>query len=133
MTQDLLGLASDVAGRAGDGEVVEAFLTHELNFYVKVFSGEVEALSASEPRGAGVRVFSGGRVGFSYTTDLSSEGLGAMLDAARENASFATPDEAVGPADPSDRELPEIEGMVDLEQADVSPDRKVSFAVELDP
>lgn len=132
MTQDLLGLATDVAGRAGDGEVVEAFLTHELNFYVKVFSGEVEALSASEPRGAGVRVFSGGRVGFSYTTDLSTDGLGAMLAAARENASFATPDDAVGPADAGDRRLPEIDGMVDPEQSEVRPDRKVSFAVELD-
>jgi len=132
MTQDLLGLATDLAGRAKGGEVVEAFLTHELNFYVKVFSGEVEALSASEPRGAGVRVFSEGRVGFSYTTDLSAGGRGAMLDAARENASFVTPDEAIGPAEPTDGPPPEIEGMVDRGQEDARPDSKVRFALELD-
>ncbi|MDQ5815845.1 MAG: TldD/PmbA family protein [Actinomycetota bacterium] len=132
MTQDLLGLATDLAGRAKSGEVVEAFLTHELNFYVKVFSGEVEALSASEPRGAGARVFSEGRVGFSYTTDLSAGGRGAMLDAARENASFVTPDDAIGPAEPSDGPPQEIEGMVDRGQEDVRPDSKVRFAVELD-
>ena len=132
MTRDLLGLATELAGRAKSGEVVEAFFTHELNFYVKVFSGEVEALSASEPRGAGVRVFSEGRVGFAYTTDLSTGGLGSMLKAARENASFVTPDEAIGPADPTDGPQQEIEGMVDRGQEDVRPDSKVRFAVELD-
>ncbi len=132
MTEDLLALASAIAERAMSGEDVEAVLTHEREFSAKAFEGEIETTSAAEPRGAGVRVFKGGRVGFAYTTDLGDEGLTAVVERARDNATHATPDEAVAPADPWRSPPPDVDGLVDPRASEVDPDAKARFALELE-
>ena len=129
---ELLDLAQSSAGRAGDGEEVEAFVTHERDFYAKAFEGEVEATSAAEPRGAGVRLISDGRVGFAYTTDLTDGGLTAVVAQARENSASATPDEAAGMA-PAWTESPEdVPGLVDDEHLATPPDAKAAFTIALE-
>ena len=92
----LLSIATGLVERARAGEDLEAFVTHSRNFEVKAFEGEVESLSSAEPRGAGVRLISGGKPGFAYTTDLSDEGIDTIVDIARSNSQHSTPDEAVG-------------------------------------
>ena len=129
---ELLDLAQKAAGEARNGEAIEAFLTHQRDFEVKVYDGEVESLSSAEPRGAGIRVVDGGRVGFSYTTDLSDPGLKAAVDAARENAKYATEDEAVGLADAWTEPVADIDGLIDNGQPDVAPERKIDFAIEVE-
>ena len=129
---ELLGLARRAVGMAEGDEAIEAFLTHEREFQVKVYDGEVDSLSSAEPRGAGIRVLADGRVGFSYTSDLSDEGLSAAVSGARENSRYATEDEAVALASPWDKEVASIEGLIDNDQPAVSPDRKVGFAIELE-
>jgi PmbA protein len=132
MSEDLLTLATQIAGRAGSGEAVEAFLTHERNFEVKAYAGEVENLSSSEPRGVAVRVVTDHRVGFAYTTDLSQEGLEDLLGQARDNATYATDDEATGLADKPESSYTEIDSLVDQRQPTVAADEKVAFALALD-
>lgn len=132
MVAELLDLATALAARARDGEDVEAFVTHERSFYVKAFEGEAEAVSSSEPRGAGVRLVSDNRVGFAYTTELSDEGLDALVADARENARFATPDDTAGLPDPAAVAPAEVAGLVDPSQRDVGADDKVAFAIELE-
>lgn len=129
---ELLDLAGAAASAARDGEEVEAFLTHEREFQVKVYEGEVESLSSAEPRGAGVRVVTANRVGFSYTTDLTLDGLHAAVDAARENSGYATEDDAVGLAPAWTEPIPDLGELIDDEQADVAPETKIAFAVELE-
>jgi PmbA protein len=129
---ELLDLAQRIAGRARKGEQLEAFVTHERNFSVKAYSGEVETLSSSEPRGVGVRVITGGRAGFAYTTDMSAGGLKTLLSQARDNSEHATADEAVALADPWSGPPHEVPGLYDGSQVDVTPDDKVAFAIELD-
>jgi PmbA protein len=129
---ELEELAASLAGRAQGSEGVEAFVTHERRFNVKVYGGEVESLSSAEPRGAGVRVVSGGRVGFAYSTDLSEEGLAALVSQARDNSGHSTPDDAVALASPWDQAPAEIPGLVDGSQDAVSSDDKVGFALELE-
>jgi PmbA protein len=129
---DLQSLAASLAGRAQSSEEVEAFVTHEKSFNVKVYSGEVESLSSAEPRGAGVRVVSGGRVGFAYTTDLDEESLDRLVAQARENAGHSTPDEAVTLASAWAQKPSPISGLVDDSHASVSSDDKVAFALELE-
>jgi PmbA protein len=132
LSGDLLDLATGIVERAG-GDEVEAFLTHEREFQVKAFEGEVESLSSAEPRGAGIRAFKGGRVGFAYTTDLSERGLDAILELARANANHATEDGALGVAEGWGGSAPEdVPGLVDDAQPSVRPDDKTAFAVELD-
>ena len=96
MTDELLGLAESVAGHAKSNEQLEAFLVHDRSFEVKTYAGEVESLSSAEPRGAGVRVVSEGRVGFAFTTDLTPQGLEQVVESARTNARYATEDPAAG-------------------------------------
>jgi len=56
------------------------------SFQVEAFGGEVESVDRSKEAGLGVRVVSGGRVGFAWTCDLSGEGLAAVLSEAGSNA-----------------------------------------------
>ena len=129
---ELLDLAGIAAGEARGGEEIEAFLTHQRDFEVKVYDGEVDSLSSAEPRGAGIRVVNGGRVGFSYTTDLTDDGLRAATDAARENSRYSTEDDAVGLAPAWTSAVPEVEGLIDTAQPEVSPEQKIAFAVDLE-
>lgn len=132
MTDDLLGLAQDIADRAESGEEVEAFVVHERSFEVKTYSGEVESLASAEPRGAGVRVVSGNRVGFAFTTNLTSDGVEEVVASARTNARFATEEEAAGLPSPPAEDAADLPGLVDPTQPDVSADEKVAFALELE-
>ena len=86
MPSDLKSLAEQIVERARSGEQLEAFVTHDREFSVKVFEEKVETVTSSEPRGAGVRVIDDGRAGFAYTTDVSSKGLDALVTVARDNA-----------------------------------------------
>ncbi|HYP24733.1 MAG TPA: TldD/PmbA family protein, partial [Actinomycetota bacterium] len=96
------------------------------------FEGEVEAISSAEPRGAGVRLLTGGRVGFAYTTDLTEQGVAAVVAQARENSASATPDDAADLA-PAWEEAPEdIPGLVDEEHVATLPDAKAEFAIALE-
>lgn len=129
---ELLDLGRLVCERAGRGEQVEAFLTHEKTFEARAFDGAIDSVSSAEPRGAGIRVVNGGRVGFSYTTDLSEGGLGTALERARTNSRYASEDEAVVLAAAWESPPPEIGGLVDPEQPAVSAEQKVSFTVALE-
>lgn len=129
---DLLDIATAVAGRARGAEQVEAFLTHERTFEARAFDGEIESVASAEPRGAGIRVVTDDRVGFSYTTDLTEGGLQAALDSARANARFATEDDAVGLAPGWSSRPADVAGLIDPTQHDRSPEDKVSFTVALE-
>lgn len=127
----LLDLAVTVVERADSDEQVEAFLTHQREFEVKAYLGEAESVSSAEPRGAGVRLLSGGRVGFAYTTDLTEAGLTAVVGQARVNALSSTEDEAVALAD-GGAVYEAVEGLFDEQQPNTPPDQKVAFAIELE-
>ena len=129
---ELRGLAESIAARSDGGEQVEAYVTHERDFYVKAYEGEVEAISSAEPRGAGVRLITGGRVGFAYTTDLTESGLAAVVAQARENATSATPDDAAGMACAWEHTPEDVPGLVDEAHTRTGPDAKAAFAVELE-
>lgn len=128
---ELIDVASSLVDRAGSGEELEAFLTHQREFEVKAYLGEAESVSSAEPRGAGIRLLSSGRVGFAYTTDLTDAGLTAVVEQARTNARSSTEDEAVALADAS-AVYEDVAGLFDDHQPGVSPQQKVAFAIELE-
>lgn len=129
---ELLDLARLVCERATGSEQVEAFLTHEKTFEARAFGGEIDSVSSAEPRGAGIRVVDGGRVGFSYTTDLSGSGITDCLERARTNGRFASEDEAVVLAQAWAVSPAEVDGLIDPGQAAVSAEEKVAFTVALE-
>lgn len=127
---ELLEVARSIVERARGDEEVEAFLTHSRDFEVKAYQGEAESVSSAEPRGAGVRLLRGGRVGFAFTTALDDDGLTAVVEQARANAVSASPDDAVAFAAPAATE--ELPLLMDPSQVEVSPQEKVAFAVALE-
>src|SRR5688572_22606585 len=129
---ELLDQARSVCESADGNEQIEAFLTHEKTFEARAFGGAIDSVSSAEPRGAGIRVVDGGRVGFSYTTDLSDSGLSTCLDRARTNSRYASEDEAVVLANAWAASPPEVTGLIDPEQAGVTAEDKVRFTIALE-
>lgn len=127
---ELLDIALAITDRARGEEEIEAFLTHSREFEVKAYQGEAETISSAQPRGAGVRVLDGNKVGFAFTTALDDAGLTAVVDRARANAAFANDDEALAFAEPAPYR--EVDGLFLGSQTEVSPEDKVAFAIELE-
>jgi PmbA protein len=131
MSDDLIDIATRVAGWARDGEQVEAYVARSRDTEVQVFGGDVESLSSAESAGIGIRVVSGSRQGFAYAGTLDPEVIAETLSEARDNAGFATPDEWVGLAVPDGVAPAELDLWRD-ELATYPPDSKVANALELE-
>src|SRR5581483_826124 len=99
-SDDLLELATRVAGWAQEGEQVEAFVSRGRDTEVMVYGGEVESLSSAESAGIGIRVVRANRQGFAYAGSLIPEVVEETLGEARDNAGFASEDEFIGLAEP---------------------------------
>ena len=100
MPDELLDIATRVAGGAREGEQVEAYVARGRSTEVKVFEGDVESLSSAESAGVGVRVIAGSRQGFAYAGSLDASVVTETLAEARDNATFGTADEYLGLASP---------------------------------
>ncbi len=84
-----LAILSETRGRSG-----EIFLDDYAVFSVTVAAGAVESLETKEVRGAGLRLFEAGRTAFTYTSDLTPNGLREAVETARTLLPFSDPDDA---------------------------------------
>jgi len=119
-----------LAGAEGD-EQVEVYAGHSRDTQVRVYEGAVEQLSVAEAMGVGVRVVRDGRQGFAYCGTFDPASLRATLADARDNATFAEPDEWAGVAEPDGVEPVELD-LWRADLLDVPTERKVAAAVELE-
>jgi PmbA protein len=88
-------LADRSASILSEGKIdAEIYLERSLTTSAGVSSGKVESLEMQEELGAGIRVFTGGRFGFAYTSDLSPEGIKSAADLARSLAAHTDADAA---------------------------------------
>ena len=129
MSEDLEAVARRAVEAAlGAGATdAEAFAEEDESRRIRVYQGEVESLSDAGGRGVGVRAFVDRRWGYSYSTDLSEEGLRDVGRAAREAAAVADADEWAG--------LPErcgatpVEGLASPELGRWTTEQKVELAL----
>ncbi|MBC8194386.1 MAG: TldD/PmbA family protein [Acidimicrobiia bacterium] len=128
---ELLDLAERVVGLAEGSEQLEVVVVHEHETEVRAYEGEVESLTVAESRGVGVRVVFGNRQGFAYTGTLDEAAVGEALAEARDNLSFATPDEYCGVAEPDGVEPADMD-LFRASLADYPTDAKVAMALELE-
>ncbi|HET6875655.1 MAG TPA: metallopeptidase TldD-related protein, partial [Acidimicrobiales bacterium] len=131
VTENLLDLATRVAGWARDGEQVEAYVARGRDTDVVVFQGEIESFSSAESAGIGIRVVSGNRQGFAFAGSLDADIIAETLEDARDNARFATEDEYLGLAVPDG--VPAVQ--LDLWRDDLAAfptEEKISRAIELE-
>ncbi|HET9733247.1 MAG TPA: TldD/PmbA family protein [Acidimicrobiales bacterium] len=131
MRDDLVDLAARVARQARPGEEVEAYVAWSRETSVEAYSGEVESLSSADAEGVGVRVVSGSRQGYAYAGSLDPAVIAQVLEDARDNATFTTPDEFVGLPEPDGVVAADIDPWSD-EMASVATADKVAVALELE-
>jgi PmbA protein len=80
----------------------ECTISEGEEFSVNIRMREVENLKQAGSRGAGIRVLVGNLTGSSRTSDLTSQGIEAMVRGALDLARITTPDPHAGLPDPSD-------------------------------
>ena len=109
VVRDLEQLAADAVNDALKLGATDAECTiaEGEEFSVSVRMREVESVKEAGSRGAGLRVLVGQRTGSSYTSDLSPEGIAAMVKAALALAKITSEDPQAG--------LPERETLGKLE------------------
>src|SRR2546430_5661923 len=87
----------------------EVYLREALSGSVEIKEGAIEAVIARGERGIGIRVLNEQRLGFAYTSDLSSEGIRACVDIARRMSALTEPDAdlalATQPIDDADLDI----------------------------
>ena len=121
------------AALGGGAEAVEAFAEDSTTREVRVFGGEVESLTDAGVRGAGIRAWIGGQVGYAYGTDLSDEGLRRLGADAAEAARIADPDQFAAPPEANGAgSAPDIPGLADPSVAEWTTERKVELAKEVE-
>lgn len=99
---DYLGLAQEIVKEVSrKGVEAEALIMAGQTTMIQVNKGQVEQLSQATPKGLGVRVIKGGRMGYAYTSDLSPEGVEETWREALALGESADPDEY--------RSLPEVQ------------------------
>ncbi|MZP28475.1 TldD/PmbA family protein [Heliobacterium undosum] len=70
----------------------EAYGLDSKELSIDVSKGIVETMKLAEDRGIGIRVFQGGKMGYSFTSDLSDKALEATVDRALANARWTAED-----------------------------------------
>ena len=128
---ELLDLAKQVAGSAQSGEEIEAFVSWHRDTELRVYEGAIESLSSAETSGIGIRVITDGRQGFAYVGDLDERLVREALAEARDNASFSSPDQHVGLAQPDGFDAVDLELWSDG-LARFPTEQKIAMAIELE-
>lgn len=129
--EELLALARKLVERAAPDEHVEVLLARGASTTVRVHDGEVESLSSADSSGAGIRVVSGGRLGFAHCGSLDPAVLEETLSEARDNCRFGAPDEHHGLAEPDGVPVVERDAWSDA-VVSTPVDRKVEIALDLE-
>lgn len=114
--QDVPLRVVELARRKGAHEA-ECTVAEGSEFSVNVRMREIETLKEAGSCAAGVRVLIGGRVGSSYTSDLTAEGLERMVTSAVDLAKLTSEDPFAGL--PEAGELGSIEGDLQLYSDDI--------------
>jgi PmbA protein len=111
VTPDHLELAADVVRRtaAAGADQCDCLIEAGRELTIKIRQGGVESIERAAFRGLGIRFFSGGRLGFGYTTDFSAGSIARLIDGCRAFAQVATPDPAAGVNPPAAVETEDLE------------------------
>ncbi len=116
---NLLAIATEAVEKAvaRGATGAECTLAEGDEFSVSTRMSEVETLKEAGSRSAGIRILMGQRVGSSYTSDLTPEGIAQMLNAAFEIGEITTEDPFAGL--PDSRDLGKLEGDLQLYSTDI--------------
>src|SRR5205085_9108 len=77
-------------------QAAEAFFQQGVELRARAFEGALAELTSAQARGAGLRTFGGGRMGFASTSDLGEESLRRLVKMALEVQAHTDPDAFAG-------------------------------------
>ena len=128
---DLPSIATDVVSRAmrAGATAAEAIVREGDEFSVVVRLGQVETLKESGARALGLRVLNGKRVGSTYTSDFSKDGIEQLVNGAVQLAKITSEDPDVGL--PRVEQFGKLEGDLQLYHEDVyslPPEQRIDYA-----
>jgi PmbA protein len=129
--EQLPEIARDAVKQALDAGATDAECTiaEGDEFSANVRMGELETLKEAGSRGAGLRVLIGKRMGGSYTSDLTPEGIAQMVRSAIDLAALTSEDPHSGL--PGSEELGSLPGDLQLfsgETADLPTEQRIDMA-----
>lgn len=127
----LLQIAEKVVNSAEAGEQLEAYVSRGSSTEVKAYGGEVESFTSASSAGIGIRVIVDGRVGFAHAGTLDEDVIAETLREARDNLTFAEPDEWVALSEPDDG-TPIVHDHWDDSVASMPTEQKVQMAIDLE-
>jgi len=130
-SEELLAIADRIVAQARPGEQVEAYVSRGIETDVRVYEGEVEHFVSAQSEGIGIRVIRDGRTGFAYAGTLDAAAIAEVLDDARGNVEFGTPDEWACMAEPDGVDVVPQE-LWNEALAAYATDRKIELAKELE-
>ena len=127
-----ISLAEKLVAKAlkAGADAAEIYISTDRNLSVNILNGEIETIEEADSAGVGVRVITGGSLGFSYSNSLDMKALEETVSMAVKFARLTTPDD--------NNILPElagitnVEGLFDPDIEGVALDRKISMALELE-
>ncbi|MGQ9621081.1 MAG: TldD/PmbA family protein [Bacteroidales bacterium] len=108
----------------------EVYLQAGRNLSVQVLNSEIETIEDASSQGAGFRIFTGNRMGFSHCNNFSDKAVEETILKALEFAKLSTPDEYNVLTD--DNTISEVTGLYDPEIESVPIDNKIKIALELE-
>lgn len=108
----------------------EVYLQTGRNLSIRVRNSDIETIQEASSGGVGFRVIVDGKMGFSHSNDLSRKALEDTLSQAIAFAKLTTPDESN--ILPSDKGITDVGGLFDPEIANISMDRKIEMALEVE-
>ncbi|MFA5535564.1 MAG: TldD/PmbA family protein [Bacillota bacterium] len=126
---DNLSLARELVAKGLNtgAEQIEVYVTKGQELTVKVANGQVETLKNAEEQGVGIRVFVANRLGYAYSSDLSSTALETALTKAIFNAK-KTAEDSFNILPRLSDVYPELD-LYDPEIAKVSVEEKIKMAL----
>ncbi len=111
---------------AKGADAAEVYMESGRELSIEVRDGEIETVQQAASQGVGFRVFVKQRMAFSSCNDLSDKALDNAIKSAVGFASSTTPDE--NNVLPDDKGITEVEGLYDLQIAQVPMEKKIELA-----
>jgi len=126
---DFQSLAENIVKKSlkSGADEAEAYLTNGREFALTVRDGDVETVKQATSKGVGLTVFKDRKIGFSYTSDFSDEGLEAFIKRTVQIALVADPKPWNGLPDFEKRELKELD-LFDPTIAEIPNEKKMEIA-----
>lgn len=127
---ELLELADEVLALARGEEQLEVVAARSRDTEIRIYEGDIESLATAESQGVGIRVIADHKQGFAYAGTLDMDIIVETLADARDNATFGTPDEFLGLAEPDGVERPDLDLFRDVEAAGTPAKIDLAMALE---